>query len=119
MSETGATQRVRLAASTAGCRLWRNNVGAGALTNGSYIRWGLANETPAMNSRIKSADLIGIRPVRITAEHVGQVFGVFLSREVKQPGWRYTGAGREEAQMRWVELVQSLGGDAGFTTGEF
>lgn len=119
MSEATAQNLVRLAASRAGCRLWRNNVGAGYLTDGTFVRFGLANESAAVNKHIKSADLVGIRPVLITPDHVGQTIGQFLSREVKRPGWRYAGTAHERAQLAWAELVRSLGGDAAFTTGEF
>lgn len=118
--EAQAQNAVRLAASQAGARLWRNNLGAGKLENGSFVRWGLANDTAALNDHIKSGDLIGIRPVLITPAHVGQVLGVFVSREVKRPGWRFRpNDKREAAQQRWIELVRGLGGDAAFTTGEW
>jgi hypothetical protein len=117
--EADAAARVRLAASAAGVRLWRNNVGAGKLTNGTFVRWGLANESRQMNAHIKSADLIGVRPVLVGPHHVGQTLGVFVSRETKRPGWRYSGNEHEAAQQRWIDLVRSLGGDAAFTTGEF
>ena len=118
--EAQAQNAVRLAASQAGARLWRNNLGAGKSDNGSFVRWGLANDTAALNDHIKSGDLIGIRPVLITPAHVGQVLGVFVSREVKRPGWRFRpNDKREAAQQRWIELVRSLGGDAAFTTGEW
>ena len=120
MSEAGAQAAVRLAAAQAGTVLWRNNSGAGYLRDGSFIRWGLANDSLAVNRNVKSADLIGIRPVLIGPEHVGQVLGVFVSREVKAPGWRPSPTDkREAAQRNWAELVRSLGGDAAFTTGEW
>jgi hypothetical protein len=117
--ESNAQRAVRLAASRAGCRLWRNNVGAGKLENGSFVRWGLANESVQMNRVLKSADLIGIRPVVITAAHVGMTLGQFLSREVKHPQWSYRGDDHERAQRAWIDLVVDLGGDAAFTTGAF
>lgn len=120
MNESSAQAAVRLAASQTGVRLWRNNVGAGKLESGSYIRWGLANDSTAVNRRIKSGDLIGIRPVLITPAHVGQTLGVFVSREMKPPGWRYhPNDEHEQAQQRWINLVRSLGGDATFSTGEW
>ena len=120
MDEAAVQSRVRLAASQSGTRLWRNNVGAGTLTNGSYIRWGLANDSTVLNRAIKSGDLIGIRPILITAEHVGHTLGVFCSREVKKTGWTYNpNNARERAQQAWIDLVRSMGGDASFTTGEW
>ena len=119
-SESSAQAAVRLAASQAGARLWRNNVGAGKLANGSYLRWGLANDSTAVNRSIKSGDLIGIRPVLITPAHVGMTLGRFVSREIKPPGWRYhPNDEHEQAQQRWADLVNSLGGDARFSTGEW
>ena len=117
-SESAVQSLVRLEASRLGARLFRNNVGAGYLDNASFIRWGLANESERMNQQIKSSDLIGIRPVLIGPKHVGRTLGVFLSREVKEAGWHYTGTAREAAQLRWLELIASLGGDAAFATGE-
>ena len=117
--EAAVQVHLRLAASAEGGRLWRNNVGAGKLENGSYIRWGLANDSKLVNSRIKSADLIGIRPVVITPQHVGQTIGQFWSREVNRPGWKYHESDEHEAaQMRWAMLVWSLGGDAAFSSGK-
>lgn len=118
ISEAAVQSLVRLEATRKGARLWRNNVGATRTPEGSFIRYGLANESTAVNSRIKSADLIGIRPVRITTDHVGCIIGQFISREVKAANWRYSGNDRELAQLRWAELILSLGGDACFAIGE-
>lgn len=115
-SEADASNRVRLEASRLGKRLWRNNVGAGMIDD-RMIRWGLANDSTAVNRVIKSGDLIGIQPVRITHSHIGHVIGQFVSREVKAPGWKYTATPREVAQQNWAALVLSLGGDAAFCTG--
>lgn len=116
-SESGISSDIRLEASQRGCRLWRNNVGATYTPTGQFIRFGLANDSAQLNKAIKSADLIGIRPVLITQAHVGLTIGQFISREVKHPGWKYTGTERERAQLAWAELINSLGGDACFTTG--
>ena len=109
---------VRLEATAVGARLFRNNVGAGTVVeSNSFLRWGLANDSKAVNARLKSGDLIGIRPRVITAADVGSIIGQFVSREIKRPGWKYTGTPREEAQLRWAELIMSLGGDAAIVTG--
>lgn len=117
ISEAGILSDIRLEASERGIRLWRNNVGATYTPTGQFIRYGLANDSAQLNTVIKSADLIGIRPVIITQEHVGITIGQFVSREVKKPGWRYAGTDREKAQLTWADLILSLGGDACFTTG--
>lgn len=116
-SESGISSDIRLEASQLGFRLWRNNVGALTTPAGQFIRFGLANDSAQLNRSIKSADLIGIRPILITQAHVGLTIGQFISREIKQPTWRYTGTERERAQLAWAELINSLGGDACFAIG--
>lgn len=117
-SEAAIQTRIRLEASLKGARVWRNNVGATMDENGNFIRFGLCNDSQQMNKVIKSSDLIGIRPVAITEAHVGSVIGQFIAREVKAGNWQYTGTAREEAQLKFLELVASLGGDAAFANSE-
>jgi len=114
VSEGGIQSAVRLEASRKNCRLWRNNVGATYTDKGDFIRYGLANDSSQMNARIKSSDLIGIRSVLIQHHHVGLIIGQFLSREIKPSRWRYSDTPRERAQLQWIELINSLGGDACF-----
>lgn len=118
LSEAGVQSVIRLEASKRGCRLWRNNVGATYTPEGAFIRYGLANESSRVNTQIKSADLIGIRPIKIVPDMVGLTIGQFLSREAKASNWRYTNTDREQAQLRWAELILSLGGDACFVNAE-
>lgn len=117
-SEAAVQSAVRLEAARKGVRLFRNNVGALIDSRGVPVRYGLANDSKQVNEVMKSADLIGWRPVLIGPQHVGMVIGQFVSREVKEVGWRYTGADREPAQLAWAELVIAGGGDAAFCTGE-
>ena len=117
-SEAAVQQSVRIAASAAGWRLFRNNRGAGRLESGSYVRFGLANDSEAIGRQFRSHDLIGIRPVLITAAHVGHTLGIFTSIECKRPGWKYRpNDEHEQGQARWAALVRSLGGYAIFSTG--
>lgn len=115
-SESAIQSLVRLEAARKGLLLWRNNVGAGRFISDSgvetHMRFGLANDSKKVNEVLKSADLIGIRPITIGQQHVGQVIGQFVSREIKAGDWRWTGSPREIAQMNWASLVASLGGDA-------
>jgi hypothetical protein len=116
-SEAAVQQGVRLAAAREGVLLWRNNVGALLDQRGIPVRYGLANDTKAMNSRTKSADLIGVRPVEITPAHVGATIGQFVSVEVKAPGWRWSGDAHEMAQLNWASLIWAVGGHAVFANG--
>lgn len=119
LSESAIQTNIRLEASRKGIRLWRNNVGVmHDAEKGVYVRYGLANESKQMNQAVKSGDLIGIRPVVITPAHVGCTIGQFVSREVKHGAWRYTGTDREVAQLNWINIVNSMGGDAQFCNSE-
>ena len=114
LSETAVQTNIRLEASRCGMRLWRNNVGGTYTQEGSFLRYGLCNDTKAMNKLIKSSDLIGLRPVLIEPHHVGHVIGQFVAREVKEQAWRFGGTERENAQLAFLKLVLSMGGDAAF-----
>lgn len=111
-SEAAVQAAVRLEAARHGIRAWRNNVGAGKLQNGSFLRWGLANESSALNARLKSADLIGWRSHLIKPDEVGKLVAIFWSREVKRSSWRYTDTPEEQAQLRWHSMVLAAGGDS-------
>jgi hypothetical protein len=117
-SEAAVQTAVRLEASRVGARLWRQNVGACKDDTGRMIRYGLCNDSAALNKRIKSSDLVGIRPVIITPDMVGHTIGQFIAREIKKPSWHYTGTDREKAQLAFGELVISLGGDFAFANSE-
>lgn len=117
-SEAAVQQQVRLAAAKAGVMLWRNNVGALLDQRGIPVRYGLANDTAAMNRRVKSADLIGISPRVVTSADVGTTIGQFVSIECKRPGWKWSGDAHELAQLNWASLVMTAGALATFSTGE-
>ena len=117
-SEADIQSRIRLEATRKGGRVWRNNVGATYTSDGSFLRYGLANDSAKLNKSLKSSDLIGIKPVTITSDHIGCVIGQFIAREVKVKGWQYKGSQREQAQLNFLNLVLSLGGDAAFATSD-
>jgi hypothetical protein len=117
-TEAGAQQQVRIKASRAGIRLWRNNRGATYDQDRRMIRFGLGNDSDKIDKKIKSSDLIGITPHEITLADVGRRLGIFTSIEMKKPGWKYAGTDREAAQWKWGKLVISLGGIFKFSTGE-
>lgn len=116
MAESSVQAEIRLLASQRGWRLFRNNVGVMTREDGVPVRFGLANDSRAMNQTYKSGDLIGIMPLVITPEHVGHTIGVFTSIEVKHPDWKPSESDeRYAAQCRWRDLVLSLGGYAVIT----
>lgn len=118
MSESGVQSRVRLEASKKAIYLWRNNVGAGQLKEGNrFIRFGLANDSKALNGVLKSGDLIGFRALTIGPELVGRKVAQFVSREIKHADWKYSGSLEEAAQLQWAALVNAQGGDAKIVTG--
>ena len=104
-SEDEVTQEIRLEAGHRGIYLWRNNVGVmeDIENPGRYIRFGLANDSAQVNRRIKSSDLIGVMHP-----------GTFIAVECKRQGWTYKGTDRETAQKRFIDLVRSNRGIAGF-----
>lgn len=99
-SEARVQTEVRLAAARAGCILWRNNTGAFKDPNtGRWVRYGLSNDSAALNKAIKSSDLIGI-----------DSHGRFLAIECKAEGWRGVSSDREHAQARYLAIVNERRG---------
>ena len=120
MNEATALSQVRLELARRQWPAWRNNVGVLMDAKGRPVRYGLANDSKQVNSMVKSGDLIGVRPVVITPDMVGQTIGQFASWEIKRPGWKYNPHDQHEvAQLRWQQIVVAAGGYALFTTGEF
>lgn len=118
-SEAAVVNSVTIEASRCGARLWRNNVGACVDKQGRLIRYGLANTSKKMNQELKSSDLVGIKPILITPAHVGCTIGQFVARECKEGDWSFgKDSSREIPQLRFLELVAALGGDACFVNSE-
>lgn len=116
-SEAWVQSMVRLEASEKGVKLFRNNVGALKDTTGRVVRFGLANDSKELNEVIKSGDLIGWRSHMVVPADVGRLVAIFVSREIKEPGWQYTGTPHEVAQAAWMGMINSAGGDACFANG--
>lgn len=114
MSKNEATvmAEVRLEAGKRGWRLWRNNSGAMMDHTQRLVRYGLGNE--AAKQAVRSADLIGIRPVVITPDMVGKTIGQFVSVECK----REHGGTVKPEQQAWCDLINALGGYAIISRGE-
>lgn len=117
-TEAYSQSQVRAEAPRFGTLMQRNNNGALKDETGRVIRFGLMNDSPALNKLIKSSDLVGIRKHVVTAADVGKTHGIYTARECKPPGWVYSGDPREEAQLAYINLINSYGGDAKFATGE-
>lgn len=116
-SEADTQNRLRKAASEVGDFLWRNNSGAYEDHTGRWIRYGLANDSRAVNQVFKSSDLIGITRRIMTPADVGRVFGIFTAIEVKGPKWHLIPSDkRGHAQQRFINEVRKAGGFAGFVT---
>lgn len=112
--EHTVTTHVLRSATLAGVWLTRNNVGAGKVS-GRFMRWGLCNESAAVNDVIKSADLIGWRKVLIGPHHVGRQIAQFASVEVKASDWKPSDNEHDVAQARWRDWVLASGGFATIT----
>jgi hypothetical protein len=119
-SESQVQAEARLRAAALGWHLWRNNNGVLKDANGRPIRYGLANDSKALNKVVKSGDLIGGTPVKITADMVGQTLLVFTSVETKPEDFNGPSGKEEidryEAQVAWANLINSLGGRAYIVT---
>ena len=117
-SEAAVSSRIQLEAASKGVLLFRNNVGAYQDESGRLVRYGLCNETKALNTHVKSHDFIGIRRVHIMPCHLGHVIGQFVSREIKESGWKYNmHDAHQAAQAKFSNIIMSYGGDAAFATG--
>lgn len=128
MKESAVESHVRYEAASLGVDLWRNNVGAAwqgetiHLDDGSIliknprpVRYGLCNESKKQNTAVKSSDWIGITPVTITPDMVGQRIGVFTAIEVKKTGHKLNTRDKHiKAQQKFIDIVLNAGGFAGF-----
>lgn len=119
MTERLIIDEILVDASDNGSRLFRQNVGLGWAGTARKIT---KRETVTVNPgdvvirkarplraglTTGSGDVIGITPVVITPDMVGQTIGVFTSVEVKDGSTRTT-----KDQDRWRLMVQAMGGIA-------
>jgi hypothetical protein len=116
-SETAVQQHARLELARRGGLPMRNNVGVAETNDGRFVRFGLMNTSKQENERFKSSDIICPVPIVIRPEHVGRTIAVFGAFETKQSGWHLTpGDKRGQAQLKFIELIRSVGGVAGFVS---
>lgn len=119
-SEMVVQQRTRLAFAKIG-PMWRNNSGAFQDDTGRWVRYGLGNDSAALNAAVKSSDLIGITPVTawLASANAWVTLGVFTALEVKPSGWVQNPADeRAIAQAKFHAIVREVGAFAGFVTDE-
>lgn len=102
--ETPLVKRIQVAASSIGCRLFRNNVGSLKDRNGTWVTYGLCTG---------SSDLIGWIPVKVTQEMVGKTISIFLALEVKTPTGKLTAE-----QQNFLSIVTQAGGISFVATSE-
>ncbi len=114
--ESNLQRQIMLHASDAGYTVFRNNTGV-AWTANERRRQGrdllLVDARPVHFGLITgSSDLIGIRPVIVTPDMVGQTIGVFVALEVKTKRGRVT---RE--QQHFLDHIAEQGGIAAVVRG--
>ena len=122
--EQEASKKVRLAASSLGARLMRNNSGACYNADGRFIRFGLGNESQTLSDQLKFGDFIGATVITITPMMMGKKVAIFTNLEVKPEGAltktinaaNKNPKSREAGQLRAINLVKDWGGMAGFVT---
>lgn len=103
ISERDIQNDIRVALSEHGIITWRNNIGVTKFPDGSVVRYGLCNPG--------GSDLIGILPITITPDMVGQQIGAFLAVEIKRPGKKPT-----DDQRNFMNAVKGQKGYAGVAT---
>lgn len=135
MSEQNVMQRIIKYASKRGSTLFRNNIGETWIGKSRYFSKTEVITVNRGDVLIKharrfhaglcegSGDTIGITPVEITPDMVGQVVGVFTNIEVKKDEKAAKAASkskmtREVNQQKFVNFVRNNGGYAGFAGSE-
>ena len=115
-SEAAVQAAARLYYDRLGYRLGRNNSGALTDKTGRLVRYGLWNESAALNDTLKTPDLVGWKPTLVTPDMVGDVVALFVGLEVKEEGWtpapptNQAVYKREQAQRRFLDMVRADGG---------
>ena len=99
-SEAKAQQEIRLAATSVGAVLFRNNSGAYQDKNGRWIHYGVGSPG--------GSDLIGWTMVTVTPDMIGRQLAVFTACEVKSQRGTATAA-----QVNFIDAVTKAGGFAG------
>ena len=98
MTEKRIMQEIQIAMSGEDARLFRNQVGAAELKDGSYIKFGLGTG---------SSDLIGFKIVTMTPSDIGRKVAIFTAIEVKAGKGRTT-----KEQDNFIRVIRESGGIA-------
>lgn len=109
-SENAVAAEARLMLGRYGIVAMRNNVGVLEDKNGRPVRYGLCNETPAMNKTIKSSDDILAIPYVVKPQDVGRKLGIIGGVEYKKRNWVFSGNGRETPQLNFHRMLHAVGG---------
>ena len=80
--------------------VFRNNVGARELKDGTYLKYGIGGKG--------GSDLIGYKSIIIQQCHVGTRFAIFVALEVKAPGGKAT-----PEQEHFIKVTGEAGGLTG------
>lgn len=99
-SESLIMKTIQISSPEYGAMLFRNNTGAYKTDAGHYVQFGVGGKG--------GSDLIGITPVTITKEMVGETVGVLTAIEVKSARGKPT-----EAQIKFITAVKKQGAIAG------
>lgn len=99
LSESEITNKIRLAASKLGAKIFRNNVGLIKDAKGRIHRFGLCKG---------SSDLIGYVPIEITQDMVGKKIAVFSAIEAKAAKGKAS-----DDQKNFIRVILENGGLAG------
>ena len=107
-TEKDIEKRIIISVQSAGSTVFKNNVGSAEKTDPNtgkkyWVRFGLCEG---------SSDLIGITPVSITPDMVGEKIGVFTAIEVKKDVTKSYNKHRMETQQRFIDFVNNNGGFA-------
>jgi hypothetical protein len=117
-SEASVLARCKVRASKMGGRLWRNNKGAAYLQDGTFLRYGILNDSKRISDEIKSSDLIGGYPLLITPAMVGTTVCQLWLVECKKEDWHFGADDHDNAQLKFLELGLAMGARATFATSE-
>jgi hypothetical protein len=107
MAEAHVLKNTLLEISSCGGLGFRNNRGMFLTLDGNRkVRAGLEAHG--------SSDIIGLYPMKITPDMVGQTVAVFMAIETKNEKWKRVSGAREEQQQQFISVVKGHGGIGGF-----